>query len=189
MINKVNMDGVKGYGEGTAQVPKGGYICKIMGAIAKENRVGQYMEISCDIAEGEYKDIFANDYRGQTGETKKWHCNSFVNIPLDDGSERDEWSKRGLQTFIDALELSNPGYHWDWDETKLKGKSIGGIFGLREWEDKDGNVHEGTSLMRWTSIEKIRSGHFRVPADKRLEAHKAQSSGGFTSVSDADLPF
>ena len=41
------------------ELPVGAYIMKIMGAEVKENKVGQYVQISMDIAEGQYKDFFA----------------------------------------------------------------------------------------------------------------------------------
>lgn len=194
MINKVNMDGVKGYGEGAASVPKGGYVVRIMGAVAKQNSVGQYLEVSCDIAEGEFKDTFANDYRAQTGETKKWRCTAFVNVPRDDGTEKDLWTKRSFQTFIDALEATNEQYHFDWDETKMKGLLVGAIFAGREWEDRDGNVHESTSIARWTSAEKIRTGRFRMPEDKKLTGSRkaaatAPRGAVLTPVNMDDLPF
>ncbi len=190
MINRVNMDGVKGYSDGAAGVPKGGYVCKIMGVTVKQNKVGQYLEVSCDIAEGEYSGVFTEDYRNQSGENKKWHCNAFVNVPLDNGTERDGWTKRSFQTFIDALEGSNPKYHFDWDETRMKGLLVGAIFGVREWEDRDGNIHESTSIARWTPADKIRSGKYRVPEDKRIsDAAEPKNANGFTTVDDSDLPF
>ena len=91
MINRVNMDGVKPYGDSNI-LPKGGYVMKILGVTVKQNRVGQYLELSCDVCEGEYKDFFANDYRNQS-DPKKWHCNAFVNVPRDDGTEKDGWTK------------------------------------------------------------------------------------------------
>lgn len=196
MINKVNMDGVKGYGDGAASVPKGGYVCKILGVAVKQNRIGQYLEVSCDIAEGEYKGIFADDYRSQP-DPKKWHCVSFVNVPRDDGSEKDGWTKRSFATFIEALEGSNPGYHFDWDETKIKGLMVGGIFANSEWADREGNTRSSVSLVRWTTVEKIRTGKFKIPDDKKLKAGatgSGPSSSGFmtteyTPVSDSDLPF
>ena len=48
MINRVNMDGVKPYGDSNI-LPKGGYVMKILGVTVKQNRVGQYLELSCDV--------------------------------------------------------------------------------------------------------------------------------------------
>lgn len=190
MINKVNMDGVQAYGDVNI-LPKGGYVVKILGVAVKENSVGQYLELSCDVCEGEYKDFFANDYRGQSNEPKKWHCNAFVNIPRDDGTERDGWTKRSFKTFIEALEGSNSGYHFDWDETKMKGLIVGGLFVNREYWSNSGEIREGTTLAGWTTAEKIRNKSYKLPKDKPLkESGSRSASSGFTPVpNDSDLPF
>lgn len=185
MINRVNMDGVKPYGDVNI-LPKGGYVMKILGVSVKQNRVGQYLELACDVVEGEYKDFFMEDYRNQS-DPKKWHCNAFVNVPRDDGSEKDGWTKRSFATFIDALESSNPNYKFDWDETKLKGLTVGGLFVNREYENQNGEIRQGTTLKSWTSVEKIRAGKYKLPKDQLLE--RSTSSSGFTPVSDDDLPF
>ena len=187
MINKVNLDGVKAYGD-VQILPKGGYVMKILGVEVKQNRVGQYLELSCDVCEGEYKDFFATDYRAQD-DPKKWHCNAFVNVPKDDGTQQDGWTKRSFKTFIDALEASNPNYHFDWDETKMKGLIIGGLFVNREYRSSYGDIRESTTLASWTTADKIRSGNYKLPKDKPLKENRQESSG-FTPVpNDSDLPF
>lgn len=194
MIRKANMDGVVGYGDGVAQVPKGGYVCKILQCLVKENSKGQYLELSCDIAEGEYKDVFATDYRNQSGDSsaKKWHCNAFVNVPLDNGTEQDGWTKRAFKTFIDALEDSNAGYHFDWDDSKIKGLMVGGLFVSQEYRGRDGSIRTSTTIGGWTSAQKIRDGKYKLPKDKVLKDSAPRSGGndGFTPISDdSDLPF
>lgn len=177
------------------QLPKGGYVLKIMGAEVCENSKGQYVKISCDVAEGEYKDFYANEYRNQQSEYKKWHCNYLLNVPADDGSEQDGWTKRRFKTVIEALEESNNGYHFDWDEKKFKGKLIGGLFNEREYE-KDGNVRRATNLAQLCTVEKIRSGNYKIPADKLLSAgftHSTPANDGFMNIpddiTDGELPF
>ena len=186
-----DFDKVQSY-QDRPQLPVGGYVMRIMGAEVKENRIGQYVLVRMDIAEGQYKDFFANDYRAQD-QDKKWHCNYLLNVPLDDGSEKDGWTKRRFKTFTDALETSNDGYHFDWDEKKFKGLMIGGLFNIREWENGD-RRGRGTNLAQVCSVEKIRSGKFRLPKDQLLHSDAAEPassapSGGFTVVHDDDLPF
>ena len=93
------------YGDYEA-LPKGGYVVKILGAEVCNNSVGQYVKISCDIAEGEYAGFYAKEYKAQQSEDKKWHCNHLLYIPNDDGSEKDNWTKRRFKTFTEALEES-----------------------------------------------------------------------------------
>lgn len=180
------------------QLPKGGYVLKIMGAVTAESSFGQYVKISCDIAEGEYKDFFANEYRNQQKEDKKWHCNYLLNVPNDDGSEQDGWTARRFKTVIEALEASNPGYHFDWDETKFKGKLIGGLFNFREYVTSNGEIRSATNLAQLCEVEKIRSGKYQLPNDKTLKrsAGSSPTTGpeGFMEIPESagdeeELPF
>ena len=93
------------YGE-IQQLPKGAYILKVLGVDLNENSVGQYITLHCDVLEGEHKDFFAKDYKAQQSEDKKWHCNFFINVPNDDGSEKDGWTKRRFKTIMEAFEES-----------------------------------------------------------------------------------
>lgn len=176
------------------QLPKGGYVLKIMGAEVCRNSIGQYVKISCDIVEGEYKGFYAKEYRAQQSEDKKWHCNYLLNVPNDDGTEQDGWTARRFKTVIEAMEESNPGYHFDWDEQKFKGKLIGGLFNYREYEKKDKTIGNATNLAQLCSVEKIRSGKYTIPADKKLKGNSATttSSDGFMNIPDGiedELPF
>ena len=165
------------------QLPKDGYVLRIMGAEVCENSKGEYIKISCDIAEGEYKDFYANEYRNQQQEDKKWHCNYLLNVPNDDGSEQDGWTKRRFKTVIAALEDSNPGYHFDWDEKKFKGKLVGGLFNEREYEANDRTIKRTTNLAQMCAVEKIRSKTFKLPKDKLLQNNKVNKQG----VADDDF--
>lgn len=155
------------YGE-FETLPKGGYVVKIMGVEKKTNSNGEYLVIGCDIAEGEHKDFFANAYRNDKREDKKWGCNFLLSLPKDDGTEKDGWTKRSFKTFTEALEESNNGYHFDWDEEKFKGKIIGGLFNIQEYQKNDGSIGSSTRMARVTSADKIRNGNFKLPEDKLL---------------------
>lgn len=186
----------KAYGD-IQSLPKGGYVLKIMGAEVCSNTIGQYVKISCDVAEGDFSNFFANDYKNQQSEDKKWRCNYLLNIPNDDGSEKDGWTKRRFKTVIEALEESNPGYHFDWDEKKFKGKLIGGLFNEREYQANDGSVKRATNLAQMCNIDKIRSGKYQLPDDKLLSSNSRQQqsnidNNGFMSIPDGvdeALPF
>lgn len=194
MIQKwSDYDSVKGYGD-FERLPKGGYVVKILGASVEytsDNR--QYLKLGCDIVEGEYSNFFSNQYRNNQNEDKKWGCNMLLNIPTDDGSERDGWTKRNFRTAIDALEDSNPGYHWDWNETKLKGLIVGGLFNEREYEGRDGTPRRSTNLARFCDAQKIRDGKYTLPKDKLLDDSHAAANDGFMNIPDSaddkGLPF
>jgi hypothetical protein len=171
-------DDTKAYGE-IQQLPKGGYELLVMGVQVENNSKGSYMKIACDISYGEYLGFFKTDYDNQQTEDKKWHCNYLLSIPNDDGSEQDGWTKRRFKTVMEAFEDSNKGYHWNWDEQTLKGKKIGGLFNIREYE-KDGKVRSATNLAQLVSVKTIKDGTFKLPEDKLI--NKRPSADGFVNA-------
>lgn len=176
-------------------LPKGGYIVKILGVSQEQNSNGPYLKIGCDIAEGEYKDFYAEQYKNDKRENKKWGCNFLLSIPKDDGSEKDGWTKRSFKTFTEALEESNNGYHFDWDETKFKGKLIGGLFNEQEFTKADGSVGSTVRLAQVCAVQKIKEGTYKLPDDKKLNNTSAATSSASdiaNNVSDSineELPF
>ncbi len=171
-------DETKAYGE-IQQLPKGGYELIVMGVQVESNSKGKYLKIACDISYGEYLGFFKTDYDNQQTEDKKWHCNYLLSIPNDDGTEQDGWTKRRFKTVMEAFEDSNSGYHWNWDEESLKGKKIGGLFNIREYE-KDGKVKSATNLAQLVSVKSIREKTYKLPEDKLL--NKKPSANGFVNA-------
>lgn len=170
-------------------IPAGGYVAQILSTEVLEYTWGKVLAISFDVTEGEHKDFFKRDYAGQVGEDKKWRGVCRLTVPKDDGSEKDEWSKNSFNNAMYAIEESNSGYAWNWDEKTLKGKSAGVLFRNKEWEfnDKTGWTTECYSL---ASVDDIRNNKFKIAKDKPLK-NKSVSTGGFTDLpeDDPDLPF
>ena len=184
-------DQTQAYGD-YEKLPKGGYVMQIKGVETRKNSNGEYLFISGDIFEGDYMQFFTREYRNQQAEDKKWHCNYLLNIPKDDGSEQDTWTKRKFKTFTEALEDSNDGYHFDLDEQKFKGKLIGGLFNEREYETQQGQIRRATNWASVTTVDKIREGNYTLPNDKTLQKPTlpATDASGFMSTDDLDdLPF
>ena len=176
------------------QLPKGGYVLKVLGAEVKENSNGSYIQLGCDIVEGDYKDFYAQDWKAQTNEDKKWHCNYLLNIPKDDGSEKDGWTKKRFKTVTLAFEASNEGYHWDWNTDSLKGKIIGGLFNMREYYNQQNQIRQATNLAQLINVDAIRNGTYKLPDDKLLDhgGIKEDPVNDFMAIPDTDadaLPF
>ena len=181
-----------------AQLPVGAYICQIFKAEEKvyTSPKGEWhkLEVSFDISEGEHKDFYANDYRSQSGEDKKWKGVLRMNIPTDDGSEADGWTKRSFKTNILAIEESNNGYHWDWNEAQLKGKTVGIVFRSEEWE-YNGKRGWRTAPFKMVPAADVKSGNIKIPDPKPLngkaasQASTAADLSDFVEVASADLPF
>lgn len=183
---------------GSRQLPVGAYICQIFKAEEKvyTSPKGEWhkLEVSFDISEGEHKDFYANDYRAQSGEDKKWKGVIRLNVPNDDGSEMDAWNKRSFKTNMQAIEESNSGYHWDWNEAQLKDKTVGIVFRSEEWE-YNGKSGWRTAAFKFIPAADVKSGNFKIPDPKPLngkaasQASTAADLSDFVEVASADLPF
>ena len=185
-------------------LPEGGYIAKILDAQVQhfDYRNGDSADkliLSFDISEGIYTGFFKKDYNNNTNEDRKWRgVYRYLNIPKDDGSEHDGWAKNTFNQFIYAIEDSNPGYTWAWDETTLKGKSIGVLFRRFEWE-KDGNAGWSTECCAVDAVSVIHEGKFKTPKDRPLKrsgsaatttsTRTASNSFADLSADDGELPF
>ena len=174
-----------------AKLPVGAYVCKVKQVAQQENQYGSTLAILFDISEGEHKDFYSRDFQQNSNPEKKWRGVIRVWLPKDDGSEKDETTKRLFKGMVTAFEDSNPGYKWDWDETKLVGKTIGILYRNEEWE-YNGNRGWNVKPLRCMSAGKVRNGDFTLPKDKPLpgEAYDTgYSAPAMTPVVTDDLPF
>lgn len=196
MIKKfTNWDNVKASTE-TLQLPVGGYVSKIMGAeivTYHEKTLNEFSQllVSIDISEGEYANYYAEDYRNQQWEDKKWRGIVRLYLPKEDGSDKDEWTKSTFKGFTDAVEDSNNGYHWDWNEQNLKGKTVGVLVRNEQWE-YEGNSGWKTKPFKFISADLIKNNKYKTPKDKPLKNSYSTTdqSNGFTEMPlDEDLPF
>lgn len=183
-----------------AALPAGGYVAKIMGAEVKEYEWGEQLIVSLDIAEGEHKDHFAKEYRANTNEDRKWKGVYRVRIP-DESNQYFNSQQRTFNNLIYCLEESNKGYHFDWDEKKLKGKMLGVLYRDKEWEYQ-GKTGWTTECCAVTDVDAIRKNDFKMPKPKPL-ANKPMMSGNGVEllknmadaetkiefITDDDLPF
>lgn len=147
------------------RLPVGAYVCQIKNVqyVEGEDDKSDRIDILFDIAEGDHKDFFKNQYENNTAEDKKWKGRKSIYVPKDDGSEKDEWTKNTFAKWTNAFEDSNAKYKWDWKEEKWKGLMVGIVFG------ETGTVIDGkeityTEARFATSIEKVRNGS--APAAK-----------------------
>lgn len=176
-------------------LPLGAYVVKIMGATVKslssrDGREFAMLEISFDIAEGEYAGYYAKDYRAQTGD-KRWKGALKLFLPREDGSDQDEWTKSRLKAAFEAIERSNDGYRWDWNEERLKGKLVGCVYRNEQW-DWNGQTGFTARPFKFLDVSRIREGDFALPKDKLLKKSTTSNSldVGYSPIDDdGDLPF
>ena len=176
-------------------LPAGGYVAKILNAEVKEYTWGEVLVVSFDIAEGEYKDFFANQYKANTNEDKKWKGNFRITVPQESNAYFAS-QKRMFGNAIACIEESNAGYHWNWNEAELKSKMVGVLFRNYEYSvmQSNGTVNEGwsTECCTLTTVDDIRNNKFKMPKDKPLKNKPATTTNtaDFTEIDGSDdLPF
>ena len=175
------------------QLPKGAYVVQIKSAREDANKKnsGSHLTIAFDIAEGEYKGFYQNQFDNNTNEDKKWPNDAvfYLTIPQDDSAQYI-WDS--YNTFFADLEDSNGGFVFDGDIKKLKGKVIGGKFAI-EQSEYNGKIYDHTK-MRWTCVaDDVRQGKAgKLPNDKLITSSTSSNTSGFNpiaSMDDADIPF
>ena len=190
-MNKIEGLEIKRIEPASDPLPAGGYVAIILDAEEKEYSWGSVLVISFDILEGEFKDFFKQNYKANTREDKKWKGVYRLTVP----QESNQWYDSQKRTFgnaIACIEESNNGYHWNWDEKTLKGKTVGVLFRNFEY-DVEGNTGWSTECCSLASVEDIREGNFKMPKDKPLKkkatAMPVAPAINFEEIDDEDLPF
>lgn len=180
-----------------AKLPAGGYEAVILNAKVDKNGNGkEFLAVMVDIAEGEFKDYYKQQFDGSTFDGKKWKGVMRYYLPVDDGSKGDNFKKSLIKAMANALESSNPRYKWDWDETKLKGKKVGMLVGEEEYDfiDDLGNSKHGftAKIREFVPLDIIRSGEFSTPEVKYLNGTTGKSAPAPVETpapADDDYPF
>lgn len=151
----------------------GGHICIIKNCKVVTTQTGkQQLSIAFDIDQSDplkQSGFYTRQYEGrkkQYGAEAKWPGITRVGI---DGN-----SVPYFKGFITSIMESNPGYVWRWDETTLKGKKFGGVFGEEEYLNKDNVVKTAVKLRFIRSVDFILNG-VEVPELKKLSGSAAPS--------------
>ena len=150
-------------------LPKGAYVVKIMNAVEKANKnnSGSYIEISFDIAEGEYKDFYADLYRANTNEDKKWSNDAIFRLSVPN-ADSQEFIIQNYHNFFGDLADSNNDFEFVGDLKSLRNKVIGGKFHIEQTE-YNGEIYDHTR-MKWTCVaDDVRNGKpGKMPNDKLI---------------------
>lgn len=165
-------------GDGT-KLPAGGYVCKIKQAKVEQKQrqdrtTYEMLSIAFDIYDGEYAGFFEDQYRESTYSDKKWKGVIRQMIPADDGTEKDNRIKSFFKGAITAIEESNPGYHFNFDERTLTDKLVGIIFREEEY-DYDGRQGMAVKPFIMMDSHKVSAGEFNIPKPKMLNRDQQTS--------------
>ena len=174
--------------------PVGAYVAEIQAVRftpknEAENVYRDTIELMIEITEGECKNRYHEVYESQKerfGDSIKYK-GIFKLIPPVDGEDGYDWRRSAFEGNLWCVEQSNPDYHWDWDEKKLKGKKIG--INVRQYlYTYNGKDRETTEIGRFETVEDVKAGKVKPmrPRDRRenKDAEDASTDGsGFTDVS------
>lgn len=179
-----NFENVQASSGEFARPTAGGYICKITDVEdvpMNEQGKGDYLRIEYDIADGEFKGYYKEQFDRWGGN---WYA-SFIR-------SYKEKALGMLKHFTNCVEQSNAGYSWDWNEKGLIGKVVGLVIGEEEYKNNAGEIKTKLVVSQIKTVEEIKNGDFKVPATKKLAVENSTNSiAGFTPVEDLsnELPF
>lgn len=182
----------KDYGDGFGRLPAGNYVGKIKSAKVEEYSWGTNLVIAFDIIEGEYEGYYQKQLDLSESENKKWKGVCRLRVPNPD-SQYFASEKKQFENAMYSIEESNKGYHWDWDESKLKGKVAGFRFRDKEFKNDFGEVVEFTECLNIVTADDVRNGKAKLLKPKKLkEDSPAPTTESFEIISSDDddpLPF
>jgi hypothetical protein len=166
-------------------ITPGGHICKIAAAKIDTTQNGDEMlVVMFDIFDGECKAYYADQYKRKSAADPqaKWP-----------GIYRQMTEGKGTPFFkgmITAIEESNSGYKWNWEEKTLTNKMFGGVFGQEEWLNNNGETKLSTKLLYIRSVDAVKKG-ITPPPIKRLKgsASVAPESFGKEVFPEEEIPF
>lgn len=164
------------------RLPAGAYICKIVNVTDVADK--EYLKITYDICEGEYKDHFSRI----RGDHPDWawvgaYVRSYKTTALP-----------MFKRFCSCVSKSNSNFVFDGgainaDERTLTGKKIGIILREEEYYGNDGNKRTRLSVYREFPIDEIDKQ--KVPATKTIE-EPAKPNNEFMVIPDnidEEVPF
>lgn len=96
---------------------------------------------------------FQKQYDENNNSDKKWSTGGTKYVSL----KQDENCIKMLKAFITSVENSNNGFTYDWNKEvdQLKGKKVGLIFGLEEYQNDKGETKTATKIVQFRSIDKV----------------------------------
>ena len=180
------------------QLPSGPYVAGIKNVKVDGTEPDQQLVLRMDIIEGEYAGYYSKRYQHDSqnaGFHQQYQANYKgdlrIQVPNSANGKRKhpEWDVKTFNNSIYAIEQSNPGYHWDWNEASLIGKVVG-----LNVQDGTHNGNPFTVPARLEVADDVRKGLVKPmkPRKPTVDAPAATAqpdSNGFTPVEVDGLPF
>ena len=110
-------------------------------------------------ADDKQPNYFQKQFDENTNMDKKWSNSGTKYVSL----KQDENCIKMLKSFITSVENSNPNFTYDWNKEvdQLKGKKVGLVFGLEEYQNDKGETKTSMKLTQFRSIDKV--DNVRIP--------------------------
>lgn len=159
-------------------MPAGGYVMTIINAEDVEAK--EYLKLELEVGEGEW-----------TGHAKATYERASF-WPLVCYRSYKESAQGMFKAFTNAVEASNDGYTWNWNERSLEGLDVGVVFANEHYVKNNGNLGTRLVVQNIKSAQDIRDGKFKVPEDKwtdEAKALKEQDNADSYEKAMADNPF
>lgn len=173
----------------------GGHIVKILHAEVGRSQSGKDMlVINFDIAEGSAFDgMFRRQFdvikRSGSGKSAPRWPNGGTYYQLT--TDREGNANPRFKGLIVAIEQSNAGYRWDWDERKLANLKVGLIFREEEYLNQNDELRIAVKAMACCPANEALDK--AAPKMKKLDPGQLNATQntaqGFTQVDDDELPF
>ena len=145
-----------------------GYIVKILNV--EDHPEKEYLKIYFDIVKGDDKGYFKKQYDGDTRKERKWpNAGTFIRSYKDSAASM-------FKGFTNAVEKSNKGYQWDFDEKTLVNKVVGLIIADEQYQNQKGQVRVRNYVAAVRSVETIEKGEYEIPALKELTTTKTTTT-------------
>ena len=153
-----------------------GYICKILKV--EDHHEKEYLKIYFDIVKGDDKGYFKKQYDGDTRKEKKWpNAGTFIRSYKDSAASM-------FKGFTNAIEKSNKGYQWNFDEKTLVNKVVGLIIADEQYQNQKGQVRVRNYVAAVRSVETIEKGEYEIPALKELTTTKTTTAPANDPIPD-----
>ena len=186
-------------------LPAGPYVAKVLKTEIKGEEPDQQLAVVIDIWEGQYAGWYmtkfkADQDRGGNFEVKyKGVLRIRIPNPNNPNARYPESDLRRFNDMIWRFEKSNKDFHWDGDETKLKGLLIG--ISIQE-DSYNGNTF--TRPSRFEIVDDVRQGKVNVmPPRERRDGNSTDPTmapmaapapivdqrSGYQQVQTEELPF
>ena len=172
-------------------LPAGTYVAGIRNVKIDGTEPDQQLVLRLDIIEGEYAGYYTKRYQQESRDTNrrfpaKYKGDYRIQIPSAGNTRRQhpEWDVRTFNGALYAVEQSNPGYRWDWNEAGLKGKTVG--INVREGTY---NGNPFTQIGRLEVADDVRKGLVKAMKPKAPSGSDQPANPSGPILVEEDVPF